>query len=217
LTRTRRLRSHRDRLRPDVVYFAGRGEPLAQFVDVLANRQCQDMAVDVVTGDDISGIQEQARAGDVGVRTALSGNLTLTYTGLAHPAMWDAPELRSRYSAGALAYFRQNCEACFSVLFPDDPIDGAAIMGHDAMLVAVSAIRQAGQTTDAEAQDVSPSAVIQMLSQIRGVNSVAGASGDLSMSPCGDPENKLFPILSLSADGTAELVASTVAGAPLAC
>jgi hypothetical protein len=204
--------------RPDVVYFAGRGEPLAQFVDVLANRQCQDTPVDIVTGDDISGIREQALAGDVGVRTALSSNVTLIYTGLAHPAMWDAEELRNRYNAGALAYFRPGCDACFPTLFPAEPIDdGAAIMGHDAMLLAVTAIRRAGQTTDAEAHNVSAGAVIQMLYQVRGVNSVVGASGELSMSACGDSVGKLFPLLSLTADGTAQLVAPAAAGEPLPC
>lgn len=204
--------------RPDVVYFAGRGEPLAQFVDVLANRQCQDTPLDIVTGDDTSGIRELALAGDVGVRTALSGNVTLTYTGLAHPAMWDVAELRNRYNAGALAYFRPGCDLCFPALFPNEPTDdGAAITGHDALLLAVTAIRRAGQTTDAASVDVSTGAVIQMLYQVRGVNSVVGAGGELSMSACGDAVGKQFPLLSLTADGAAQLVAPATAGEPLAC
>jgi ABC-type branched-subunit amino acid transport system substrate-binding protein len=204
--------------RPDVVYFAGRGEPLAQFVDVLANRQCQEIPLDIVTGDDTSGIRDLALAGDVGVRTALSGNVTLVYTGLAHPGMWDVPELRDRYNAGALAYFREGCDSCFHTLFPDESVDdGTAIMGHDTVLLAVTAIRRAGQTTDAEAQDVSTGAVIQMLYQIRGINDVAGASGELSLSACGDAVGKLFPLLSLEVDGSTRLVEPAAAGEPLAC
>jgi hypothetical protein len=204
--------------RPDVVYFAGRGEPLAQFVDVLANRPCQDAPLDIVTGDDTSGIRELALAADVGVRTALSGNVSLTYTGLAHPAMWDVAEHRDRYNAGALAYFRPGCDACLPTLFPEESLDdGAAIMGHDTMLLALTAIRRAGQTTDAEAQEVSPGAVIQMLYQVRGVNSVVGAGGELALSACGDAVGKLFPLLSLEPDGSARLVAPAAAGEPLAC
>jgi hypothetical protein len=90
-------------------------------------------------------------------------------------------------------------------------------MGHDAMLLAVTAIRRAGQSTDAESHNVSAGAVIQMLYQVRGANSVVGASGELSISACGDSVGILFPLLSLAVDGSTQLVAPAAAGQPLPC
>lgn len=204
---------------PDVVYFAGRSEALAQFVDVLSNRNCQKAAINIVTGDDIAEVQLRAENNRGGVRTALSGNITVTYTALAHPAMWTDTQSRPSYSGAALSHFEGSCDACFSKQFPgEDFNDGAAIMGHDAVLLAVTAIRRAGNRDSSSAANaVTPGAVIQLLYQIKGTDSVKGASGEISMTACGDVERKLFPLLSLAPDGHPSLVAPVVSAGTLPC
>lgn len=204
---------------PDTVYFAGRGEALAQFIDVLADQGCEGAKVNVFTGDDISGIRDLAQEGDVGVRAALSGDVTVTYTGLAHPTMWTAGDIRSSYSLAALTYFESDCPSCYQTAFGGDSLDdGAALMSHDAVLLAVTAIRRAGElNTSGDAAEVSPGAVIQLLYQIRGVDSARGVSGRLSLSSCGDAEGKLFPLLSLGADGRSSLVAAVSSQQALPC
>ena len=203
---------------PDSIYFAGRGEALADLVDVLSNRSCQDSPITIFTGDDIAGVRDRAQNGDVGVRAALATNVKVFYTGLAHPGMWGTNESRSSYSAAALAYF-EDTDCCFARLFPNDRLDdGAAIMGHDALVLAVTGIRRAGElNSSGGAAEVSTSAVIQLLYQVQGVDAIRAASGEISMSACGDAEGKLFPLLSLAADGSSSLVDQIRAGAPLAC
>lgn len=201
---------------PDVVYFAGRGDALVKFIEILSARRCQETPINIVTGDDISGLLARAQEGDNGVNVALSGNLTVTYTSLASPALWTDTGSRSNYSDAALSYFEQNCDKCWSTQFPRESLDdSAAIMGHDATALAVTAIRRAENGTGTAG--VTTSAVIQLLYQVRGANTVTGASGELSLTECGDVERKPFPLLSLGADGSSTLVRTVVSTGTLPC
>lgn len=201
---------------PDVVYFAGRGDALAKFVEVLSARRCQGMPIDIVTGDDIGGLRARADEGGNGVNVALSGNVTVTYIALVSTALWADTDSRSSYNGAALSYFEGTCDQCWSRQFPGESLDdGAAIMGHDAFVLAVTALRRAEGSTGTE--EVTTSAVIQLLYQIRGVNTVSGASGELSMTACGDVERKPFPVLSLNADGSSTLVRTAVSAGRLPC
>lgn len=118
-----------------------------------------------------------------------------------------------------LTSYEGDCPQCFSTMFPDESIDdGSAIMGHDAVLLAITAIRRAGASTrSAKVGEVSPSGVIQVLSGVRSATSAEGASGRLSMSRCGDAEGKLFPLLSLGADGHSSLIKTVMSRATLPC
>lgn len=199
---------------PDVVYFAGRGDELVKFVEVLSARKCRDAPINIVTGDDISGLITRAQQGSNGVNVALSGNVTVAYTALASPTLWADIGSRSRYSAVALSYFERTCDQCWSTQFPEESLDdGAAIMGHDAAVLAVTAIRRA----ESGAGTADTSAVIQLLYQVRGANAVVGASGELSMTECGDVERKPFAVLSLGADGSSALVRTAVSTGRLPC
>lgn len=205
---------------PDVVYFAGRGDALVQFVEVLASRPCPGTPVPIVTGDDIAGLRERAATpGAVGLAGALRSNVSVVYTGLAHPDQWREPGADITYSGPALSHFKQFCEGlCFSPKFSQDDLqDGAAIMGHDAVVLAITGIRRAAFGLDGAPRPVTPSAVIQLIYQIQGTNGVIGASGALSMTDCGDVAGKRFPLLSTGADGRAKLIRSVLSGPPVPC
>ncbi len=206
---------------PDVVYFAGRGDALVQFIEVLASRTCMETPVPIVTGDDISGLRERAAStGAVGLQGALRNGVSVVYTGLAHPDQWREPGADTMYSGSARSHFERYCGEglCFSPEFPQDDLqDGAAIMGHDAVVLAVTGIRRSAAGLDGMPQPVTPSAVIQLLYQVQGSNEILGASGDLSMTSCGDAAGKRFPLLSMNAGGRAELVRSVLSGPPLPC
>lgn len=196
--------------KPDVVYFAGRGTALSKFVEVLSTRRCQqDTPINIVTGDDISGLLASAKNGNNGVHVALSGNVTVTYTAVADPTLWADIGFRSSYNDVALRYFEGSCDECWSKQFPEESLaDGGAIMGHDAAVLAVTAIRRA--VINNGTAGVTNSGVIQLLYQIRGANAEKGASGELSMTKCGDAERKPFAVLSLRADGSSTLVSTLV-------
>lgn len=206
---------------PDVVYFAGRGDALVQFVEVLASRTCPKTPVPIVTGDDIAGLRERAASpAGVVLRDALRKNVSIVYTGLAHPDQWREEGADATYSGSARSHFERFCGEglCFSPEFSQDDLqDGAAIMGHDAVVLAVTGIRRSAVGLDGALLPVTPSAVIQLLYQVQGNNGILGASGSLSMTDCGDAARKRFPLLSVSADGRAQLVHSVVSGPPLPC
>jgi len=190
---------------PDAVYFAGRGEALAAFVRKLAGRNCGDTPVNIVTGDDIAGLRDAAAMGDSSVVAALGSNVTVTYTGLAHPDLWASTDPGASFNTGAVAYLRSA---------QLDLSDGAAIMGHDAVLLAITAIQRAAGP---ERAPVTASAMIQTLYGVRGAAAMAGASGPISLTECGDAERKLFPILSITPSGMPVLIGPAYAAGNLQC
>ncbi|MGH3569284.1 MAG: ABC transporter substrate-binding protein [Pseudonocardia sp.] len=178
--------------RPDAVYFAGRGDALAELTRALGGRTCTDYRFDIVTGDDIAGLRDAAVAGDPGIPPTLRG-IEVRYTGLANPALW-APNLGLTFDKSAAEYLGAS---------GIDLTDGVAIMGHDAMMLAVTAIQRAARPGGVPA---TTDAVIQALYSVRGAALLNGASGVISLDECGVPENKLFPVLKMNPDGTSTLV-----------
>ncbi len=202
---------------PDIVYFAGRDTHLEAFVELLPQRPCLDFRVNIVTGDagagTVNALNRQLDERRPELRAALEANVTLRYTALAHPGAWGTTP--SSFSRASIGSFAQDCEGdtCFRTLFLDEPLDdGRAIMGHDAVLTAIEAIRrsvtQQEPTTD-------PGKVAQLLGQLRGTNAVPGASGWISFDERGNPIEKAIPILELMPDGTVAFVQLTSpSGAP---
>src|SRR5262249_53113011 len=123
---------------PDVVYFAGRGTNLTEFVAALDYRPCEDR-VTVLSGDDTTQMRPEPEVDD-----ALNGAggrvpVVLRYTALAHPLEWTGSGQRAaEESFGALRtqYYNQFPDAAQNSLD-----DGEAITAHDAVLTAVKAIR----------------------------------------------------------------------------
>ncbi|TQF06077.1 ABC transporter substrate-binding protein [Kitasatospora acidiphila] len=182
--------------RPAAVFFAGRGIDLPQFLAPLSQRQCVDQQLIVIAGDDASQVTQSA--GREEVKKALSvGNIRLLYTGLAHPDAWKlAPQV---YSAAAIEPFTAGGE--FTRQFSNEELfDGQAIMGHDALLAAVVAIRAAVSASTPPDQ-VTGSTVIQMLTALYGPTAIEGASGLISLDNNGNPVNKAIPIVEFKPNG----------------
>lgn len=177
---------------PDVVYFAGRGKHLMTFINHLANRTCPEQEFTVMTGDDTSNLTVAE------LRKAAQRGVEVFYTGIAHPRMWqEKPTAVSKVSAG---YFAEG--GWMSEHFPSDPLDdGQAMVGHDATLTAVRAIRMAAEQGDR----LTTSVVGAMFTQMHGTFRVRGASGFLAFHNNGNPVNKALPILELQPSGRFEL------------
>lgn len=188
--------------KPQVVYFAGRGQHLTHFLHAIANRSCQERQFTVIAGDDTTNLtaQELARAAETKVG--------VFYTGLAHPDMWKKePNAVSGPSAG---FFQDGGD--LDRWFPNDPRhDGQAIMAHDAVLTAAHGIQMAARWQG----EVTGGAVARMFHQMDGSQQVAGASGFISFQNNGNPRNKAVPILALDRQGRAVFVeASAARGKP---
>ncbi|MDG9704996.1 branched-chain amino acid ABC transporter substrate-binding protein [Streptomyces sp. DH37] len=210
--------------RPQVVYFAGRGQHLTHFLDALANRDCARWRFTVMTGDDTTNLtpRQLAEAADSGIR--------VLYTGLAHPDMWrDDPEGVSPETiwffqeggrkggaerAGAAdgkadgkaggggedeaAEGEDGGKKRLDDLFPQDARgDGQAMMSHDAVLTAATGARMAVRFDNAATGET----VGSMFRQMDGHQRVPGASGFLSFANDGNPRDKVLPVLELKPDG----------------
>lgn len=179
--------------RPQLVYFAGRGQHLTNFLDALANRSCTDQQFTVFAGDDTTNLsaQQLAHAAETGIE--------MLYTGLSHPDMYrSAPQAVSAPSA---KNFQPG--GLLDQWFPHDPReDGGALMGHDAVLTAAHGIQMAARWQGQVVGD----AVARMFHQMDGTQQVAGASGFISFQNNGNPRNKAVPILRLNGKGQVEFV-----------
>jgi ABC-type branched-subunit amino acid transport system substrate-binding protein len=188
--------------RPDVVYFAGAGPALEDFIEALPGRPCADFHINLVTGDS-PGVRMDTPA----LRAGLGSRMTLQYTELAHPGAWDTtPEA---FSPASIRYFRQDCvgEDCFINLFRTESIDdGAAVLGHDAVVIALRAIRLAAGPGNLTQNPLTPGEVLQQLSSLHGLNAVPGASGWVSLNNAGDPVDKAIPILAFRPNGRIEFI-----------
>ncbi|WP_030355567.1 ABC transporter substrate-binding protein [Streptomyces scopuliridis] len=189
--------------RPQVIYFAGRGRHLTNFLDSLANRSCTDHTFTVLAGDDTSNLDREQ------IAHAVENDVTVLFTGLAHRDMWRADP--RRVSERSARYFQQGGQ--MDEWFPtDDRYDGQDIMAHDAVLTAAEGIRMAAIGGP---DSVTGITVRRMFHQMNGPQQVAGASGFISFQNNGNPRNKAVPILRLNAQGRAELVeVSSAQGKP---
>ncbi|HZN16996.1 MAG TPA: hypothetical protein VFB84_02235 [Micromonosporaceae bacterium] len=189
--------------RPDVIYYAGRGAELEELVKAMAGRPCRDLHVDIVTGDSAAHLANRltGQAADQELVNSLRSNITLRYTGLAHPGSWKAG-LGDAFTPGSLS-IDNSCEHCFRGLFPSEQQDdGRAIMAHDAMLTAITAVQYATGQTDPRQQDPGTyrGEMVQQWNQFHGIRAVPGASGWISLYN-GLPQHKPIPILELTPDG----------------
>ncbi|NKY35417.1 amino acid ABC transporter substrate-binding protein [Nocardia speluncae] len=175
--------------KPSTIYFAGRGADALEFLTQLAQRDCREQPIQVMTADDMPYHQ----LADSVAGKALEGNVTVRYTGLAHPDAWDRN--RNEFNPIAIDQFSPECEGpiCYRAFSDGDVHDFAAVMEHDAVLAAVQATRWAAV---AAGDDVDSNAVGQMMDQMRFNWAFAGASGKLNFID-GLPQGK--PILLLEA------------------
>lgn len=195
---------------PDVVYFAGRSQYLGAFISALAQRNCRDTPITVMTGDDL------AMYGKLGnmAQLAAEANVTVDFTGLAHPAAWELEP--DEFSLESTGHFRGwsvdgRCAACFPALFPRESLDdGFALIAHDAVATAVTGARR---TFRPGGPAVAATDVRAALSNMYGANEVPGVSGRISFDMVGNPIDKPVPVLQLRPDGPPTLLSLARPGA----
>ncbi|RKT82176.1 ABC-type branched-chain amino acid transport system, substrate-binding protein [Saccharopolyspora antimicrobica] len=189
--------------RPDVVFFAGRSNDLNTLVRALPSRNCPQQPVRIITGSDAVAFANAVARDEPGLRDALSAQVTVEYTGLAHPEAWDADQ--SAFPQASVTALRGPCDQwCYPRVYPgrdtaEELADGGIIIGFDAVLTAVTAVR------DPYAPNTTPGAVGQALARLHGGNLVRGASGYISLSAQGEAINKAVPILKIGPDGVVSL------------
>ena len=175
-------------IRPDLIYFAGRGTDLGYFMAALSRSgACGLGPLDVITGDDASNL--------VGSQITMSGDLSFNvfYTALAYPDEWSSFPSTSDYVKG----YQDFAAAFIGKNFEDANLDdGQAMMAHDAVLVAVTATKaDPAALTD-------PDTVAGSFVSFRCQHYVSGVSGLIAFDLDGNPIDKVMPILQLHADGT---------------
>lgn len=195
----------------DVVYFAGRGVDLQGLLTGLAHRSCKiDRHLTVVTGSDAGAL-----SGHTGLWDS-SDNMDVYYAGLAHDAMWPArPDLANSATTSWFTSrpygFRSMFPSEYSPNTAPDPLAGGwAIMFHDGVLTATTAVDNLYKLNDTLPE---PGAVAQELNQV----TVPGASGYLCFDADHNAVGKPVPIVRLTQDGQLAYIGvfSATGGAPL--
>ncbi|MFB6504801.1 hypothetical protein ACFC07_15810 [Streptomyces sp. NPDC056099] len=187
----------------DTVFFAGRHVQLRQFINALGGRGCQDRPFTILTGDEGSYLGSDKKLD----RSALRRKVTVRYASLAHPDAWAAAPAGGKPTTGGSPKDYQEFLDLLATLSkaPAGPIgptghedltDGQLIIAHDAMTLAVQAVRRASPGGRVpELADVG-----EQWSRVNGSLKVSGASGWICLDNHGNPYNKAVPIVELSAD-----------------
>lgn len=194
-------RMHGDlcKIKPDLVYFAGRGADLKSFLDAMFDSgACGLGELDIVTGDSASFL--------IGEELPTADHLTVNiyYTAMAYADQWadeaarsDAPEI-VRTNAANYHDFEESFTSGQAYQFDKtELVDGHAIMSHDAVLAAVKLVR------------INPSSIPELGTVADQVplfrcekSAIPGASGAIAFDDRGNPVNKPMPILRVgSVDG----------------
>lgn len=184
--------------RPDVIFFAGHGKELVELVKALPDRPCK-LRINIMAADAAVNFATAVAQGDDQLSSAINGDVSVRYTGLAHPGSWGAsPE---SFKPGLPELFQSPCkEICFQEFFRSASLDdGAAIIGYDAITTAARAIHPGATVNDL------PNLIIQEFNRLHGTTAVPGASGWISLDN-GNPINKAIPILEVRPDGTVTFV-----------
>lgn len=187
----------------NTILFAGRHVPLRQFINVLGQRGCMDRHFTVLTGDEGSYLTNDANLD----HQALSRNLTVRYTALAHPDAWKKDKARTGGSAADAAVLdgllKQGTRQPVGPVGPVDLQDGQLIIAYDAMRLAVAGIREAtsGNQTTPRIADV-----VNEWSLMKGTQKVQGASGWICLDSHGNPYDKAVPIVELTPQGGSRFV-----------
>jgi len=149
----------------------------------------------VAPGDAIEFANMVAR-GNQQIRDSLSKKVSVKYPAQAHPKSWE--ESPESFLSAAPEQFKSN----FNTRFPGETFeDGTAIIGYDAIVTTVTAIRGREGTINNK-----PDLVSQEFNRMHGKGAVAGASGWISLDDHGAPVNKAVVILEVKPDGTREFV-----------
>lgn len=197
------------RVKPDVVYFAGRGTTLPQLLTALAARTCRSHRITVMSGDDTMMVRHTNGFDARELAHALGkGGIDLLYTGLAHPGAWQVTP--DAFDPDLVEPFR---DGTFDDTFPHSDLeDGRAIMMHDALLTAAQAVRATPAVPNPTVTDV-----YRTLSRLRNQGPLPGASGWIALGNDGAPEDKAIPVLRITPHGrTTAITVTSADGSPQA-
>ncbi|GKQ39635.1 hypothetical protein [Streptomyces sp. A012304] len=187
----------------DTILFAGRHTQLRQFINALGTRGCQDREFTLLTGDEGSYLSGDKKLD----RAALTHNLSVRYTALAHPDTWPKTPAGPGGSAGDARTLTDLLAR--ATREPVGPIgdtaleDGQLIIAYDAVRLAVHGIREA----------TPPGSTVPPLTdvglqwpQVKGSLRVNGASGWICLDVHGNPYDKAVPIVELMPEGGSRFV-----------
>ncbi|MFF3516328.1 hypothetical protein [Streptomyces sp. NPDC002573] len=187
----------------NTILFAGRHTQLRQFINALGDRGCTDRKLTVLTGDEGSYLTGDKKLN----RDALTRNLALRYTSLAHPDAWkqQAPATGGS-TADARALDDLIARGTSQPVGPIGPTaleDGQLIIAYDGMRLAVQGLREATPTGRA----VPPlTDVVNEWAYIKGSHRVNGASGWICLDGHGNPYDKAVAIVELTPSGGSRFV-----------
>jgi ABC-type branched-subunit amino acid transport system substrate-binding protein len=190
-------------LKPDAVFFAGRGINIRNFVNSMSapDRRCP---VTLLTGDDAVGAYYGSSASESQrekFRTEWQDSrVTVLYTALGHPGL--AAELYPKAN-NPLPDFLDLYHEEFGGASGDDQRvlqDGQTVLGHDALWTVGVAVRNAAGPDGNGA--VNPGATLQMLLQLGGSKAVSGLSGPISFGSDGNPDGKPMALVRMEPSGT---------------
>ncbi|MEU6350195.1 ABC transporter substrate-binding protein [Streptomyces sp. NPDC047072] len=187
----------------DTIFFAGRHTQLRQFINALGERGCQQRKFTLLTGDEGSYL-----TGDKDLdRQALTHNLTVRYTALAHPDAWiDSPPATGGSAADAKALqelVRAGEGDKVGPIGTVDLEDGQLIIAYDALRLTYQGIRYAKGDKDLPTlEDVRNEWQLIKGTQQR----INGASGWICLDNHGNPYDKAVPIVELTPEGKARFV-----------
>ncbi|MGQ0779355.1 MAG: ABC transporter substrate-binding protein [Pseudonocardiales bacterium] len=200
--------------KPEVVYFAGRNSALGSFIQELPQRPCLDLRINVMaSGGSTAELAARIERGEWALIRGMEANVSVQYTAQAHPGAWAAsPE---SFHGDSTSHLTTTCEQhCFTTVFRGESLeDGGAIIGYDAILTAVTAIRpnQQGVFND------TPELITQEFRRLHGAAAIPGATGWISLDQFGNPVNKAVVILQVEPNGTLKFIKlSSISGSPCA-
>jgi hypothetical protein len=183
----------------NLILFAGRHTQLRQFVNELGRRGCTPHSFTILTGDDASHLA----ADPLLDRTALTSGITVEYAALAYPGSAGAVSGQSQGSwPAAYQDFRQAMGKADLPVDLAELGDGQAIMAHDAVWTAVTAIRN----LSAGGQKPTYAAIIHEWPLLYSTNRVDGASGWICLDNHGNPYDKPVPVVAIGATGPPSFV-----------
>lgn len=200
---------------PEAVLFGGRGQDLGRLIKSLAGRNCSSTPVTVVTGDAITNIT----AADLKTDLSNAGKISVLDMGEASGDEWNYASNSAQYKAlspetvaAGKSGFHRFHEAVEFTKLGVNTADGDAMMGYDAALTSIFAIRLAdinhGTSPRQALRDVSGE-----FNAIQGNQILNGASGPIQFHyfpgnpQRSDPFGKVVPILQVQPDGTPKLIA----------
>ncbi|WP_158896047.1 hypothetical protein [Amycolatopsis anabasis] len=178
---------------PDLVFYAGRASLLPSFITHLRQRQCErGRTITVVSGSDATSLKSVLPP-----PTESDAKVSVIFSALADPLSLGDPRFnpdQPQYQRFADAFVREGFD-------PADIADGWAIMTHDSMLAAATAIHRATGQSDVLP---TPGGVRDQLYLANAPNTaIPGAGGTFMIdSTSGDVVGRRVPVLELQADGT---------------